>query len=94
MGIALHVGPAVVGNIGSERKIEFTAIGDTVNTASRLEALNKQYGTDIIASEEVVQAARGVCAWKELGEQSIRGKERQVRLFTPAADGIPATEGG
>ncbi|RCK78071.1 MAG: Adenylate cyclase [Candidatus Ozemobacter sibiricus] len=94
VGIALHVGPAVVGNIGSERKIEFTAIGDTVNTASRLEALNKQYDTDIMASEEVVQAARGVCAWQELGVQAIRGKERQVRLFTPKLESAPATKGG
>ncbi|NLI77122.1 MAG: adenylate/guanylate cyclase domain-containing protein [Candidatus Riflebacteria bacterium] len=91
VGIALHVGPAVVGNIGSERKVEFTAIGDTVNTASRLETLNKQYNTDIIASEELVTAAREGFPWKALGEQAIRGKERPVQLFTLPADFPPAS---
>jgi len=82
VGISLHVGPAVVGNVGSERKTEFTAIGDTVNTASRLESLNKEYRTDIIVSGEVVQASGDAFSWRALGEAPIRGKESTVRLFT------------
>lgn len=80
-GVALHIGEAVVGNLGSERKMEFTAIGDTVNTTSRLESLNKQFGTDIIVSEPVMVSTRDGFVWRELGEHPIRGKERTIRLF-------------
>lgn len=90
-GVALHIGEAVVGNLGSERKMEFTAIGDTVNTTSRLESLNKQFGTDIIASESVATVTHDGFVWRELGEQPIRGKERAIRLYAlvGAAKSVP-----
>jgi adenylate cyclase len=81
VGIALNVGYTVVGNIGSERKTEFTAIGDTVNTTSRMESLNKDFGTDIIASESVVEKTGSDFEWKFLAQQSIRGKEHSVKLY-------------
>ncbi len=83
IGVALNVGPAVVGNIGSNRKTEYTIIGDTVNTTSRIESLNKEYGTDIIAGESVFDLTRDEFEWKNLGERSIRGKEILVKLFSP-----------
>ena len=81
IGIALHGGPALVGNIGSIRKTEFTAIGDTVNTASRLESLNKEYGTDIIASEAHVRLTGQAFEWRFLEEKPIRGREQSIRLY-------------
>lgn len=55
--MGINKGPAVVGNIGSEgKKIEFTALGDTVNTASRFEGINKLYGTFICVGESTAQA--------------------------------------
>lgn len=81
IGVALHEGPALVGNIGSMRKTEFTAIGDTVNTSSRLESLNKEYGTDIIASEAHVRLTGQSFEWRFLEERPIRGREQSIRLY-------------
>lgn len=65
MGISR--GAAVVGNIGSAgKKIEFTAIGDSVNIASRIEAINKIYGTLICASESVMRSTSDQFIWREL----------------------------
>jgi len=82
VGIGLHAGPAVIGTVGSPRRKEFTAIGDTVNLAARLEQLNKEVGSQLLVSETVAATlgeARGTAT--PLGELAIKGYERPVRVW-------------
>jgi adenylate cyclase len=86
MGIGLHTGPAIVGAIGTEIRREFTAVGDAVNIASRLESLTRQYDEDILLSGETARQVADDVALRALGETQVRGRSQPVRLFAPARD--------
>ncbi|HVO22748.1 MAG TPA: adenylate/guanylate cyclase domain-containing protein [Candidatus Margulisiibacteriota bacterium] len=81
IGIGINTGPMVVGNMGSARRLSYTVIGDNVNLGSRLEGLNKMYGSHIIASEATLQATRGALVARELDLVRVKGKRLPVRIF-------------
>lgn len=80
IGVGLHTGEAIVGNIGSPKRLEFTAIGDTVNAASRLESLTKELGWTIVASQSTVQAAPGVVTGRE-EIRAVKGRKEILKVF-------------
>jgi class 3 adenylate cyclase len=83
VGIGLHTGEAVVGFIGSHLRQSYTAIGDVVNTASRLESATKDYGCDIIVSQETLQGQEpfGVAETEFLGKTKVKGRQQEVAVY-------------
>jgi adenylate cyclase len=80
--MGINEGPAVVGNIGSAgKKIEFTALGDTVNTASRFEGINKLYGTLICVGESVKEAAKDAFVFRRLDSIMVKGKDKPTAIY-------------
>jgi len=87
--VGLHWGEAIVGNFGGEGRIQYTALGDSMNTAARLEAANKALGTGVLASKAAVERS-GLDWWRPLGRITLRGRATPVWVYEPVPEATAA----
>ena len=84
LGVGIHTGEAVVGTIGAPDKMEYTAIGDTVNVAARIEGENKTYRTQVLLSETTWRLIQGRVEAERMGDAKLKGVAELVTVFTVA----------
>jgi adenylate cyclase len=84
VGVGINYGRAIIGNIGSTKRFDYTAIGDTVNTASRIEGLTKSLGQSIVVSEAVIEKIKkedGYITAEDLGRVLVKGKNTKLHVY-------------
>ena len=88
VGVGLHTGPLIAGNIGSDRKMEYTVIGDTVNVANRVESLNQKMRTNVLITQQCYEATGKVFAVRELPRMQVKGREHPLQVYEVLGDQI------
>lgn len=86
IGVGLNYGEVTVGNIGTDKKMDYTVIGDMVNLASRMEGLTKIYGQPVLLAESLFEFVDGVLPWRLVDAVAVKGKKQGVRIYTVAKD--------
>ena len=87
--VGLHFGDAIVGNFGGEGRIQYTALGDSMNTAARLESANKSLDSNVMASREAMERS-ALDWWRPMGSVVLRGRATPVDIFEPCPDFPPS----
>jgi adenylate cyclase len=90
--IGLHCGVANVGNFGSKQRVDYTALGENINLASRMEGLNKYMGTDVLITGDVYRAVSDKFTTRFCGKFKLKGFERAVEVYELIADAAQAGE--
>jgi adenylate cyclase len=85
IGVGINAGLACVGNMGSQRRFNYSAMGDVVNVAARIESASKGLNTDLVVSEDLARQVRGI-ALLEAGEIPLKGKSRPTKIYAIAGD--------
>jgi len=86
MRVGIQSGSAILGNLGSARRFDYTAIGDDVNLAARLEGINKLYGTEIMIGDAAARQVAGDIPLRRVDRVIVKGKSQPVEVFTPCTD--------
>jgi len=86
IGIGIHSGDAVIGNMGSATRFDYTAIGDAVNTAARLESATKEYKVNLLIGSTTAKNTN--CRLKYVNEISVKGKDKGIKVYTQDTEAV------